>query len=213
MPNAFVVVLIVAFIATVFAAAVSLERRRLGQLASAFGPNATVTGLLPSRLSARFEEFVVEYRVVKHHSRHRHHAFHPSHAYGQSVLVVRARGGPTWTAAPEGLGTSLLKGLGVMSDIQLGIEDLDRALRFTAKAPRRLPDMLVRPAAQEALRTLAGLPRFAGLRCAESRIEARYSIDPHDVDAEYDQDELLRRLKALIALAQATGARPAPLAG
>ncbi len=185
---------------------VHLERQKLLGLAEAFESGAEVEGWFPPALLARHRGYRVEYRVRKHQSRHRHGFHRHTRTHGHSVVTLRVAGGPTWTAAPEGIGTALLKGVGLMSDIQLGVEDLDRRLRFTARAASRLPDMLGRPQAQEPLRTLTNHQRFAGLRCDSSRVEARYTVDVH---ADYDDRELLKRLEPLIELAQATGARPA----
>jgi hypothetical protein len=206
MPNEIVVILVLAGFAGVFVLVSHFERQKLLQLASAFETGAQVEGWLPPRLVARHRGYRVDYRVMKHQDRHHRGFSHHTHTRGSSTLTLRTSGGPTWTAAPEGLGTALLKGLGVMSDIELGVEDLDRRLRFTAKAPRRLPDMLRRDAAEEALRTLTNHPRFVGLRCTESLVEARYTVD---ASADYDDRELLHRLEPLVELAQATGARPA----
>ncbi len=206
MPHELIVVLAVAGTAGFFFVVTQLERHKLLALAAAFPDGAQVEGWLPPRLVARQSGYRVEYLVRKHHHRHRHGHRHHTRTHGHSVLTLRSAGGPTWTAAPEGLGSSLLKGLGVMSDIELGVEDLDRSLRFTAKAPRRLPDMLTRDQAEGALRELSSHPRFAGLRCTDAVVEARYTVD---VDADYDERELLRRLIPLVELAKATGARPA----
>jgi hypothetical protein len=206
MPQGIVVLLVVAAFAGFAYVAYHLERQKLLELSSAFETGAEIVGFMPPRLVGRHSGYRVEYRVLKHHHRHRHGFRHHSHTRGHSLVTLRTSGGPTWTAAPEGLGTSLLKGLGVMSDIELGVEDLDRRLRFSAKAPRRLPDMLRRSEAQEPLRTLTNHPRFLGLRCTDSLVEARYTVDP---SADYDDRELLHRLEPLVELAKGTGARPA----
>lgn len=206
MPPGMIALLVIAAFAGVAYVAYHLERQKLLGLAGAFESGAEVEGWMPPRLVARHRGYRVEYQVRKHHHRHRHGFRHHTHTRGQSSITLRAAGGPTWTAAPEGLGTSLLKGLGVMGDIELGVEDLDRRLRFTAKAPRRLPDMLRRPEAEEPLRTLTNHPRFAGLRCTDALVEARYTVE---VSADYEERELLHRLEPLIELARGTGARPA----
>jgi hypothetical protein len=206
MPHGIVVVLVVSGMAGLFVLITHLERQKLLRLAAAFTTGAQVEGGVPPRLVARHRGYRVEYRVVKHQQRHRHGFRSSTRTHGHSTVTLRTTAGPTWTAAPEGFATTLLKGLGVMSDIELGVEDLDRKLRFSAKAPRRLPDMLTRQPAAEALRTLASHPRFLGLRCDEAKVEARYN---HDSGADYDDRDLLHRLEPLVDLAHATGARPA----
>lgn len=205
MPPGIVAVLVVVGVVAVFALAAHLERQRLLELAGAFETGVQLEGLLMPFLVARFGDYRVEYRVRKRQHRHRHHFRRHAHTQGHSLVTLRTAGGPTWTATPEGIGTALLKGIGVMSDVELGVEDLDRRLRFSARAPRRLPAMLRRPQAEEPLRTLSNHPRFVGLRCDEGRVEARYRVD---VTADYDPRELLERLEPLVELARATGARP-----
>jgi hypothetical protein len=206
MPQGIVAVLVVSGLIGMLALITHFERQKLLRMAAAFVTGGQVEGWFPPRLVARHRGYRVEYRIMKHQQRHGHGFHHHSHARGHSTVTLRTAGGPTWTAAPEGFGTSLLKGLGVMSDIELGIEDLDRKLRFSAKAPRRLPDMLARKPAEEALRTLSNHPRFLGLRCDDAKVEARYNYESSE---DYDDRELLHRLEPLLDLAQATGARPA----
>ncbi len=205
MPPGIVAILVVVGALVVVGFAAHLERQRLLELAGAFETGVQLEGLLMPFLVARFGDYRVEYRVRKRQHRHRHGFRHHAHTQGHSLVTLRTTGGPTWTAAPEGIGTALLKGIGVMSDVELGVVDLDRRLRFSARAPRRLPDMLRRPQAEEPLRTLSNHSRFVGLRCDEGRVEARYRVD---VNADYDPRELLKRLEPLVELARATGARP-----
>ncbi len=186
-----------AFCAAVAAVASLVQGRRLRRLAEAFEPGSfRVSGFLPRWAEGRVAGFPCRYRVVAPGKNER----------GGAKLEVRAVTGLDWMAIRPAPAARAMVGTGLLQDVEIGVSDLDRELRFVARDPGSLQGALGAEGPRAALSGLLESATFASLAVRPDRVRVRWK--PRQRGADEDPDVVVARIRDSLALLVALGYAP-----
>ena len=125
---------------------------------------------------------------------------------GGANLRVRTASPLAWGASRRGIAASVLASIGVLRDIAIGDEAIDRRLRLTAGDAPMLQSLLGQQRTRDALRALADSEGFASIRVRARRADLRWA--PRRPDLDESPEGLRHRLAAAVDLLAACGCPP-----
>lgn len=174
-----------------------IARRRRERLAPAFelgtcrgaGPLGTIVEGLYRGYSCRY--------AVQHASQ-----YNPG---GASVRLA-ATSPVAWSAQLADAGSRLMVKVGLLKDVEVGADEFDQRLRFTAEEEGALRSLVGTETVRSALGALLASPNFAAVRVRADRLEARWV--PRSPSLDEDPEVLRFRLEAVVTLAGACGCSP-----
>lgn len=125
---------------------------------------------------------------------------------GGAKLRIRASSPLRWSASIQDPGTRLLASIGILKDLRIGDDELDRRLRISASDVPMLMSLLGQERTRTALRALAETEGFTAVSVRVQRVTTAWS--PRRPERDEDPTVLRRRLSAAVDLLAACGCPP-----
>jgi hypothetical protein len=125
---------------------------------------------------------------------------------GGGNLRIRAASPLRWSASRKGAGATLLAAIGILKDLTIGDEELDRQLRLASGDAPALISLLGQLRTRDALRALAATEGFASIRVRAQRTDLEWK--PRRPELDESPEVLRRRLSAAVELLAACGCPP-----
>jgi len=193
--------LIAAGILAVVAIGLFLMRRHAqrlhDRLAPAFEPGTTRrASTVPPAVEGLFHGYVCRYGIEQR----------SQYSAGGANLRIRVASSLNWSASRNDAGSRLLASIGILKDLAIGDEELDRRLRLSAGDAPMLLSLLGQERTRAALRALADTEGFASIRVRAQRADLKWT--PRRPELDEDPSVLRRRLSAAVDLLAACGCPP-----
>ena len=186
-----------ALVAVLVAVARSQARRQFERLAPAFElGTAHRVGLVPPSVEGLFQGYTFRYTVEAR----------SQYSAGGALLRTRVSSPLEWSASLQDAGSRLLVSVGILKDMDIGDDELDRRLRFAASDPSSLKALLGQTRTREALRALAAGQGFASVQIRPQRVDLKWA--PRQPELDEDPDALRGRMAAAVTLLSACGYPP-----
>jgi len=125
---------------------------------------------------------------------------------GGANLRIRASSPLRWSASRKDPGTALLTAIGILKDIHIGDDELDRRLRMAAGDTPMLMSLFGQQRTRAALHALASTEGFASISVRAQRADLKWA--PRRPELDEDPTVLRRRLSAAVDLLAACGCPP-----
>jgi hypothetical protein len=125
---------------------------------------------------------------------------------GGAKLRIRASSPLRWSASIQDAGTRLLASVGILKDLRIGDDEIDRRLRISAVDAPMLMSLFGQERTRAALRALADTEGFASISVRAARADLKWS--PRRPEVDEDPTVLRRRLGAAVDLLAACGCPP-----
>jgi len=125
---------------------------------------------------------------------------------GGATLRIRASSPLKWSASRKGVGSAVLASIGILKDIAIGDEELDRGLRLAAGDAPTLRSLFGQQRTRNALRALADSEGFASMAVRAQRADVKWA--PRRPELDENPEVLRRRLSAAVDLLAACGCPP-----
>ena len=127
---------------------------------------------------------------------------------GGANLRIRVASPLKWSAARKGVGSAVLASIGILKDLAIGDEELDRRLRLSAGDAPMLRSLFGQQRTRGALRALADTEGFASISVRAQRADLKWT--PRRPELDENPEMLRRRLSAAVDLLAACGCPPLP---
>jgi hypothetical protein len=174
-----------------------LALKRLEQLSPAFElGTAKMAGSFSNAVDGIYRGYKCRYRVE----------YASQYSPGGAVLQVVATSLSTWSVAVSDGASRLFSRIGLMQDLDIGDENLDERLRFSAADPGFLTTSLSTGAARSALTKLVDQPNFKNAEVTTQRLQIQWR--PRNKQLDEDPDAVRRRLEIAVELLTALGMPP-----
>lgn len=173
-------------------------RRRLEVLGPAFElGTARVAGTLSTSVEGLFQGYSCRYSVEQR----------SQYSPGGASLRVAASSPLQWIVAKQDMGSRLMTQIGLLKDVPVGDDELDRRLRFAGTDADNLVSVFGQERTRNALRSLSDTENFASVTVRTHRVDVKWS--PSNPGLDDDPDGLRSRLVAAVNLLVACGVPPA----
>ena len=174
-----------------------LARRRRERLAPAFElGTCRGVGPLGTVVEGVYRGYTCRY-AVQHASQ-----YNP----GGASIRLAAASAVRWSAQVADVGSRLMVKVGLLKDVEVGADEFDQRLRFTAEDEGALRSLVGTEAMRTALGALLASPNFAAVQIRADRLDARWA--PRSRSLDEDPEVLRSRLEAVVTLAGACGCSP-----
>jgi hypothetical protein len=195
-----IAVLVVAGVVVVVLIAAALRRaarRRLEPLAVAFELGTTrLGGPLVNSIEGLFQGYSCRYTLESASQ------YNP----GGATLRLNATSPLQWSAGVEDLGSRLMVRVGILRDVEIGDEELDRRLRLSSSDEMGLKSALGQERSRNALRALSQSENFNSVTVRPDRVDVKWTPRRPKLD---ENPEVLRlRLAESVELLTACGYSP-----
>jgi hypothetical protein len=151
---------------------------------------------LPPAIEGLFQGYTCRYGIEQR----------SQYSAGGATLRIRVASPLKWRASRKGVGSALLASIGILKDIAIGDEELDRRLRLAAGDAPMLVSLLGQQRTRDALRALADSEGFASISVRAQRADLKWT--PRRPELDENPEMLRRRLSAAVDLLAACGCPP-----